>query len=173
MEHATRLQPTVRSITLGDLDVIFSIDHKLRATGKTITYANLTTERLFTIDRHVGRLAKPVSYIDLIRGDITELLELGFVAEVEGHVRGFVLGRISHLGEGGGETGVIVILGVHPDYQRQGIATALVEAIGQRFRERGARTLRIAIDHTDKELQAFFEGRGFGVGRLIEYTRRL
>jgi hypothetical protein len=35
------------------------------------------------------------------------------------------------------------------------------------------RTIRVAVDHTDKELQAFFEGMGFGVGRLVEYTRRL
>lgn len=173
MNDKIAIEPLIRPVQLDDLDAIFGIDHKVRALGKTITYSNLTTERLFTIDRHVGRLAKPVSYVDLIRGDITELLDLGVVAEVEEHVRGFALGRISHLGEGGGQTGVITILGVHPDYQRRGIATSLVTAICKRFHEKGMRTVRIAIDQKDKELQTFFEHVGFGVGRLVEYSKRL
>ena len=173
MKNKIEIESLIRSLQLDDLDAIFSIDHKVRALGKAVTYSNLTTERVFTIDRHVGRLAKPVSYVDLIRGDVTELLALGVVAEVEGHVRGFALGRVSHLGEGGGQTGVIVILGVHPDYQRQGIATGLMDALIARFHENGMRTVRVAIDQMDKELQAFFEHLGFGVGRLVEYSKRL
>ena len=62
---------TVRPMTLEDLDAIFFIDHEIRRKGQAITYENLTTERMFAIDRHVGRLAKPVSYVDLIRGDVS------------------------------------------------------------------------------------------------------
>ena len=83
----------IRSLSLEDLDAAFSIDHRIRGIGKAITYANLTTERIFAIDRHVGRLGKPTSYVDLITGDVSSLLEFGFVAEVGGHVRGFILGR--------------------------------------------------------------------------------
>jgi ribosomal protein S18 acetylase RimI-like enzyme len=178
MNDKIAIEPLIRPVQLDDLDAIFSIDHKVRALGKTITYSNLTTERLFTIDRHVGRLAKPVSYVDLIRGDITELLDIGVVAEVDGHVRGFALGCMSYLGEGGGQagiitTGVITILGVHPDYQRRGIATSLVTAICNRFHEKGMRSVRIMIDQMDKELQTCFEHLGFGVGGLVEYSKRL
>jgi hypothetical protein len=92
------VQTKIRPMMLEDLDAIFLIDHKIRGTGKAITYANITTERIFTIDRqHVGRFAKPTSYVDMITGDVSELLELGFVAEVEGHVRGFIAGRVTHL----------------------------------------------------------------------------
>ena len=59
----------VRSMTLGDLDAIFLVDHKIRRAGKAVTYSNLTTERIFTIDRHIGSLARPTSYVDLIRGE--------------------------------------------------------------------------------------------------------
>ena len=94
-----KLETRVRPMTLEDLDAIFLIDRKIRSIGEAITYANLTTERIFTIDRHVGRLAKPISYVDLITGDVSGLLEFGLVAEVEGHVRGFILGRVAHVGE--------------------------------------------------------------------------
>jgi ribosomal protein S18 acetylase RimI-like enzyme len=164
---------TVRYMTLEDLDSIFFIDHEIRRRGQAVTYANLTTERVFTIDRHVGRLAKPVSYIDLIKGDVSELLALGLVAEVEGHVRGFILGQITHAGEAATEIGVIPILGVHPDYQQRGIAAHLVNALCEKYRSRGVRTLRISVDRRDKPLLDFVEHMGFGVGHLIDYSKSL
>ena len=163
----------VRSMTLEDLDAVFSVDHKIRNMGQAITYANLTTERIFTIDRHVGRLAKPVSYVDLIRGDVSELLALGLVAEVEGHVRGFILGRVAHAGEAATEVGMIQILGVHPDYQQRGIATQLVNALCEKYRSKGISRVRAGIDQRDKRLLNFFEHVGFSVGHLIDYSKTL
>ena len=167
------VEARVRDMNLEDLDAIFAIDHHIRRAGKAITYANLTTEHIFTIDRHVGRLAKPVSYVDLIKGDVSELLELGVVAEIEGHVRGFILGRIAHIGEAATEIGIIPILGVHPNYQRSGIATKLVNAICDKFRSRGIKRIRIDVDRPDKDLLDFVERMGFGTGYLIEYSKGL
>ena len=163
----------VRPISLEDLDAVFLIDHRIREMGKAITYANLTTERIFTIDRHVGRLAKPTSYVDLIRGDVSELLEFGFVAEVGGHVCGFILGRVVHVGEAATEVGQILIVGVNPAYQRRGIATQLVNAICEKYRSRGIKTVLIAIDQRDKELLSFVDHMDFSVGHLIDYSKAL
>ncbi len=163
----------IRPMSLEDLDAIFSIDHKIRGMGKAITYANLTTEHIFTIDRHVGRLAEPIIYVDLITGDVTELLDLGFVVEVEGHVRGFILGRTTHVGEAATEMGVILILGVHPEYWRRGIATELVNAICEKYRSKGIRTVRIEIDQRDNDISSFCEQMGFSVGHRIDYTKTL
>lgn len=169
----SELKTKVRSMTLEDLDVIFSIDRKIRASGKAITYANLTTERIFTIDRKASRLTRPVSYIDLITGDVSGLLDLGLVAEVEGHVRGFILGRLAHVGEAATEVGMIIILGVHPDYSRKGIATQLVNAICEKYRSKGIKTVRIGIDQRDKDLESLFEHMGFSVGHLIDYAKNI
>jgi len=168
-----RTEIKVRPMTLEDLDTIFSIDHRIRGSGQAVTYANLPTERVFTIDRHVGRLAKPVSYADLIKGDVSELLALGLVAEVEGHVRGFILGRIAHAGETATEVGTIAILGVHPDHQRRGIASQLVNAMCEKYRSRGIKTVRIDVDQRDKPLLDFVEQGGFSVGHLIDYSKTL
>jgi len=163
----------VRPMALQDLDAIFSIDRKIRRMGEAITYANLTTEHIFTIDRKVSRLRQPTSYVDLITGDVAGLLELGLVVEVEGHVRGFILGRVADVAERAIQVGVILILGVHPDYQRGGIATHLVNAMCDRYRSEGIKTVRIGIDQRDKELLAFFEHMGFSVGHLIDYSKTL
>jgi GNAT superfamily N-acetyltransferase len=163
----------VRPMVLEDLDAIFSIDHKIRRTGKAITYANLTAEHIFAIDRHVGRLAKPISYVDLITRDVSDLLDLGFLAEVEGHVRGFILGQVAHVGESATPEGLILILGVHPDYWRRGIAVELVKAICEKYRSKGIKRVRIRIDQRDKQLLGFFEHMGFSVGHLIDYSKSL
>jgi hypothetical protein len=76
------METEIRPMCLEDLNAIFAIDHRIRRMGRAITYANITTERVFIIDRHVGRLARPISYVDLIKGDVSELLQLGFVAEI-------------------------------------------------------------------------------------------
>jgi len=169
----SELKVNVRSMTLEDLDVVFTIDRKIRERGKAITYANLTTERIFTIDRKSSRMTRPVSYVDLITGDVSGLLELGLVAEIDGHVRGFILGQVTHVGEGAIEVGQILILGVHPDYWRKGVAGELVKAIFGKYRSKGIRTARIGIDQRDKELAAFFEHMGFNVGHLIDYAKNV
>lgn len=168
-----KLATQVRSMSLEDLDAIFSIDRKIRKTGGAVTYENLTTEHIFTINRHVGRMAKPVSYVDLITSDVSELLELGLVAEVEGHVRGFILGRVSPAGETGREIGTVLILGVHPDYQRKGIAAEMVNRIIEKFRTKGINSVHIGIDQRDKDLLYFCENMGFKVGHLIDYSKAL
>lgn len=163
----------IRQMNLEDLDSILAIDHKIRGMGKAITYANLTTERIFTIDRKAGRLTRPVSYADLITRDIAGLLEFGFVAEVDGHVRGFILGRVAHTGEAATEVGNILILGVHPEFWRKGIARQLVNALCEKYRGRGIRRVHIGLDQRDKELIGFFEQMGFSVGHLIDYSKTI
>lgn len=167
------MKVTVRPMTLEDLDAVFLIDRKIREKGKAITYENLTTERIFTIDRKGSRLTRPVSYVDLITGDVSGLLELGCVAEIDRHVRGFILGRVAHVGAMATEEGVILILGVHPDYWRKGVAQQLVSALCEKYRAKGIRRVRIGIDQRDKDLLFFFESMGFGVGHLIDYSKAL
>jgi len=163
----------VHSMRLVDLDAIFAIDRRIRSVGSAVTYETITTERIFKIDKHVGRLARPIGYADLIKGDVSELLKYGMVAEVENHVRGFILGRVAHIGEEASKIGVIVILGVHPDYQRRGIASQMVDAICDKFLYNGINKIRIAVDSRDKMLSSFIEHIGFNVGHLIEYTKAL
>jgi len=160
-------------MSLEDLDTIFLIDQKIRELGKAITYANLTTEHIFNTERRVSLRERPTSYVGLITGGVDRLLELGFVAEVESHVCGFILGRVTYMGEPATQAGSIIILGVHPDYWRTGIATQLVNAICEKYRSKGIKTVRIGIDQRDKQLLGFFKRMGFTVGYLIDYSKAI
>lgn len=61
------------------------------------------------------------------------------VAEEEGQVVGMIRGVFD------GSRAIIQIASVHPNHQRKGIGRALVYAIAERFKERGARNISVVI----------------------------
>ncbi|MBA7619970.1 hypothetical protein ES703_27312 [subsurface metagenome] len=67
--------------------------------------------------------------------------------------------------------GIIHVLIVDPEYQKQGIATKLVDALAERCHARGVETVRAVIDERHWELQNYFQGLGFHRSELAIYTR--
>jgi len=98
------------------------------------------------------------------------LLNFSFVAEVNGQVRGFILGQVARLREGVTEIGIIQMIGVHPDYHRKGIGSKLIRALADKYRSEGIKVIRIGVDHRDKSLLGLVEHVGFGVDRLVVYS---
>jgi ribosomal protein S18 acetylase RimI-like enzyme len=82
-------------------------------------------------------------------------LDLSCVAEVDGD-----------------EVGIIHMLIVDPAFQKQGIATKLVDALAKRCKERGIKTVRAVIDERHWELQNYFQKLGFKRSELVVYTRK-
>ena len=125
------------------------------------------------VDRKISGVQRSITYTDLITGDLGGELDLSFVAEVSGRVSGFLLARRAYVGEPVAEVGLIQILGVDPDYWRQGIATSLTNALLERCQSMGPKTVRIMVNEGDSQLQGFFSGMGFRRGQLIDYTKTL
>ena len=95
---------------------------------------------------------------------------LSFVAEVNGQVRGFILGQVARVRESATEIGIIQMIGVHPDYQRRGIGSRLVRALSDKYRSQGIKVIRIGVNYRDKSLLGLVEHAGFGVDRLVIYS---
>jgi ribosomal protein S18 acetylase RimI-like enzyme len=98
-------------------------------------------------------------------------LDLSCVAEVNGKVVGFIWGRLAFAGIPVDEVGIIHMLIVDPDYQKQGIASKLVDALVKRCHSRGVETVRAVVDERHWELQNYFQGLGFQRSELVIYTR--
>lgn len=130
-------------------------------------------EQVLEIDRKISGLRRAITYTDLITGDLGGVLDLSFVAELSGKVVGFILARHVFVGDPVVEVGLIQILGVDPDYQRQGIASELIDALVERCRAKGLKTVRVMISDRDSQLQSFFSDEGFRRGQLIDYTKNL
>jgi predicted N-acetyltransferase YhbS len=128
---------------------------------------------VLAIDRKISGVRRAVTYTDLITGDLGGVLDLSFIAEVDGQVAGFILARRAYVGEPVTEVGLIQILGVDPDYWRQGIATKLVNALLDACQAKKLNAVQIVINERNSQLQPLFAHMGFKRGQLIDYTKTL
>ncbi len=92
----------------------------------------------------------------------------GVVAELDNKVIGFILGEVS-----GWEFGVpasvgwIDTIGVDPQYQKQGVAKALMGELIKNFRKAGVRNIYTLVNWSDWDLLQFFRRMGFTRGDMI------
>jgi GNAT superfamily N-acetyltransferase len=90
------------------------------------------------------------------------------VAEVEGGVVGFILGDASGWEYGVPESvGWIDTIGVHPDYQRKGVARALMNEMVANLKKVGVNTIYTFVNWRDWGLLQFFDRIGFVRGDMI------
>ena len=104
---------------------------------------------------------------------IIGLVELGFIAESEGTLVGFIVGRQTYLAEYDTQVGEIAMIGVKRDYRGKGIGTKLINALNDLFRSRGVNRVRTGINPIDKNLLAFFDKEGFSGERILYYSKTL
>jgi N-acetylglutamate synthase-like GNAT family acetyltransferase len=103
-----------------------------------------------------------------------EQLLNSLVAQHEGRVIGFVIGEV-HLGEFGipSTTAAIDTIGVHPDFQRSGVAHQLLEEYKSHAREAGVTSLHALVDWNDWRLIHFFDSVEFSPATRLNLEVRL
>jgi N-acetylglutamate synthase-like GNAT family acetyltransferase len=97
-------------------------------------------------------------------------LGLSKVAEANGKVVGFAIGRIMAHPYRLEDIGFLSLIGVHPDAQQQGIATQLVTAFIAACRERKVKIINTLINLQDRAMLSFFKARGFQQNQVAEFT---
>ena len=114
-----------------------------------------------------------LTHRDLVNSDLGGALDLSCVAEIDGQLVGLLLGRFAFLGIPVAQVGVIQVIIVDPDYQRQGIGAGLINAILDCCRDEGVNTVRSYVDERDWELKIFAENMGFKPSGITEYTKTI
>ena len=96
------------------------------------------------------------------------------VAEQEGRVVGFMLGDVRS-GDFGLEepSGWIEVIGVDPDAAGKGVGRALGEAMLERYKGRGVRSVRTMVDASMPEVERFFRALGFAEDSLRPFVMRI
>jgi len=167
----TKAQVRIRPMVFSDLKDILSIDEAVREAEtsdvhKEVTYRDFNTRRIFGMDAEDADSTKRPDILE-----VAKLIELGFIAESEGRICGFVVGRQTYLIERGFQEGEIAIVSVHPDCQKIGIGAKLINAICDLFHSRGVQRVSMRIDPRDEYLQHFLDQAGFSTRHLLYYTR--
>jgi ribosomal protein S18 acetylase RimI-like enzyme len=118
-------------------------------------------------DYYGASLEEELGQVDEILGD-----GLAFVAEEEGEIAGFALGRRKRATHG-----VLTDLYVRPEARRRGLATNLAAAVAEALAERGATHLTLSVEVANAPARAAYASwglreEGLTLGSEIEELRR-
>jgi ribosomal protein S18 acetylase RimI-like enzyme len=156
---ASRGEVTIRPMELGDISSVIAI------------YSKLREEKIPGVKRSRLSYRGAMTYEEIAITNPGGPLDLSLIAEADGKPVGFIWSGLAYVGIPVDEVGLIYMLIVDPDYQKQGIASKLVNALIKRCRERGVNTVRAVIDERHWELQNHFQKLGFRRSELSIYTR--
>ncbi|UFJ41280.1 GNAT family N-acetyltransferase [Brevibacillus humidisoli] len=93
--------------------------------------------------------------------------ELVMVAEEDGEVVGVVVGTID------GTRAYFYRLAVHPAKQGSGIGRLLVEAIENRFRQRGVSQVSIMVNQENTKVLPFYNSLGYKLQKYVTLSKKL
>jgi len=134
----------IREMTEDDIDPIRALDNKLVGKERSITYSD-------PIEFYLG-------------GEYA----MSFVAEIDGKIVGFVLGRLRD-----SDTAWLQSVAIDPEYRRKGIGNKLVGALIARCRSKGAKTLNTVASWHDWSLLSFLSSLEFSRSEMVDLKKVL
>jgi len=146
-EPKTRVN--IREMSVEDVEGILAIERKVTGSNRAVTYAPVP-------DSCIG-------------GEVDNSM----VAEVDDQIVGFVLGRIARSPTALLDVAWIELIGILPEYQRQGIGIRLVEAWKEHCRQKGIKKVHVMINWRDWLMLSFVESLGFSRGDLTDFQLEL
>lgn len=99
-------------------------------------------------------------------------ISLGFVYVLDGKLVGNVSVYPANLPREFGETWILANVGVHPEFQRRGIANELMAASLDMTRRRGAARVILQVNYDNKAALRLYERHGFCYERAWQVWRR-
>ena len=117
---------------------------------------------------HMGYGLKLISRLN----DLALGISLGFVYILDGNLVGNVSVYPASYPKGMGETWILANVGVHPDYQRRGIARSLMDATLAMIQKRGGSRVILQVNYDNIPAQKLYERHGFIYERGWRVWRR-
>ena len=96
-----------------------------------------------------------------------------FVAELQGHVVGYMISYILAGGFGIGQSAWIALLGVNPKYMGQGIGDKLAREILKYYKKLGIKYIYTSVRWDSADLLSFFKTLGFDRSDFINLRKEL
>jgi GNAT superfamily N-acetyltransferase len=141
----------VRNLAPGDLEAVVRIDTRLAGRSRREFFARKIVEAT----RESG-------------------IRISLLAELDGCVAGFLLGRL-YYGEFGlpEPTAIVDAVGVDPDFRGRGVGDALVKQLDQNMRAIGIESIQTQVEWTQSELLGFLRAEGFHPIPTLTLEKRL
>lgn len=98
---------------------------------------------------------------------------VGFVAEKEGQVVGFIIGEMKGEGFGLEKSGWVELIMVHPRHMGTGIGYAMARKLFDSFRRRGIRDVYTSVLWDAVDMLSFFKSLGFDRSTFINLIKHV
>jgi ribosomal protein S18 acetylase RimI-like enzyme len=109
----------------------------------------------------------------LMASQLQSPLDLSFIAEYEGILIGIIFGKLEYAGYPTIGTGVVFLIAVSPDYQKQGVATMLLNSLEKYTKSKGIDTIRVVISKNAAKNIEYFTKLGFSESSMINYDKNM
>lgn len=119
------------------------------------------------IQARITRQPVPQPWMDMLAEHVGKTYRLGFVAEQDGILLGFILGEIKIGGFGTELSGWLELVGVDPEHMGSGVGAALAELLFATLQERGVKDVYTAVRWDSGDMLAFFKKLGFDQSLFI------
>jgi L-amino acid N-acyltransferase YncA len=143
------LQVSIREMMERDIDGILAIDRKITGQSRALTYDS-----------------SPNNYLG---GE----LAMSVVAEAEGRIVGFLLGRMVESSYKAADIALAQIIGVDPAYLHHRIGTKLMQGFIACCKERGVDSIHAMVSSQDGEMISFLHSMDFIDGEMVELVKPL
>jgi ribosomal protein S18 acetylase RimI-like enzyme len=110
---------------------------------------------------------------EIIASQLGSPMCVSYIAEIEGHLVGFILARITYLGLPMTRVGLINFIAVKPEYQEHGIGVMLLDTLKNHCKEQGISTMRAIVLADDTHIIRYFEKNGFNTSTTIIYDKQV
>ncbi len=121
--------------------------------------------------RYMSRLGAGLTLLGRLN-EMMSGIKMGYVWVEEGRLIGNVSIYPAHLPGGERDTWIIANVGVHPDYQRRGIARRLMQTSLDMLQRRGARAAILQVDYHNDAAIHLYEQLGFVRERAFRQWQR-
>ena len=142
-----------------------------------IKLRKLTTRDIPQILAIHGAITKKKTYRRSVQQTVRDRLRkqegIGFVAEKEGQVVGFIIGEIKGEGFGLEKSGWLEVVMVHPRQMGIGIGYAMARKLFDYFRRRGIRDVHTSVLWDAVDMLSFFKSLGFDRSTFINLIKHV
>ena len=128
-------------------------------------------EDVLEIDRNISGPDRATTYTMIPTNYVGGELDISVVAEMDDKAVGFLLGRITKSPYELGNSYLLELIGVDPQYRRRGVGKSLVKYFEKICREKGASTIRILVNWQDWWLLSFLSSLEFSRGEMTEFVK--
>ena len=109
----------------------------------------------------------------MVKDHLRKQKGVGFVAEKEGQVVGFIIGEIKGEGFGLEKSGWLEVVMVHPRYMGTGIGYAMAHKLFDDFRRRGIRDVHTSVLWDAVDMLSFFKSLGFDRSTFVNLIKHV